>query len=93
MGLVDRVVEPWDLLGAARRYLERLAETSPPAAIAETKRLVYRHLGTTYEQAVREATKRKYLRPNAVDTLTGKNTGTGAGRGIPYIHCHEWDRP
>ncbi len=55
MGLVDRVVEPWDLLGAARRYLERLAETSPPAAIAETKRLVYRHLGTTYEQAVREA--------------------------------------
>ncbi len=55
MGLVDRVVAPDDLLGAARDYIQRLAATSPPAAIAETKRLVYRHLGTGYEQALREA--------------------------------------
>ena len=39
-----------------------------------------RGLERAFERAVHEATKRKYLRPNAVDTLTGKNTGTGAGR-------------
>jgi fumarate hydratase class I len=42
---------------------------------------------------VREATSRKYLRPNAVDTLTGSNTGDGAGRGIPFLHFEEWDEP
>jgi fumarate hydratase class I len=42
---------------------------------------------------VQQATERKYLRPNAVDTLTGKNTGTGAGRGIPFVHFEEWDNP
>jgi fumarate hydratase class I len=42
---------------------------------------------------VREATSRRYLRPNAVDTLTGSNTGDGAGRGIPFLHFEEWDEP
>ena len=42
---------------------------------------------------MREATSRKYLRPNAVDTLTGSNTGDGAGRGIPFLHFEEWDEP
>ncbi len=52
---------------------------------------VTRDLAAAFEEAVREATKRTFLRPNAVDTLTGKNTGTGAGRGIPYLHFEEWD--
>lgn len=46
-----------------------------------------------FTAAVREATSRKYLRPNAVDTLTGSNTGDGAGRGIPSLHFEEWDEP
>jgi fumarate hydratase class I len=50
-----------------------------------------RALAADFEAAVTEATKRRYLRPNAVDTLTGRNTGTGAGRGIPFIHFEEWD--
>jgi fumarate hydratase class I len=50
-----------------------------------------RQLAAAFEEAVREATNRKYLRPNAVDTLTGKNTGTGSGRGIPHLHFEEWD--
>jgi fumarate hydratase class I len=49
-----------------------------------------RELGEAFRQAVGEATKKAYLRPNAVDTLTGKNTGTGAGRGIPFLHFEEW---
>jgi fumarate hydratase class I len=46
-----------------------------------------------FEAAVREATARTYLRPNAVNTLTGANTGDGAGRGIPFLHFEEWDEP
>ena len=52
-----------------------------------------RGLRADFETAVREATARKYLRPNAVDTLTGSNTGDGSGRGIPFLHFEEWDEP
>ena len=44
-------------------------------------------------EAVRRATAEKLLRENAVDTLTGRNTGTGQAPGIPSVHCEEWDRP
>jgi fumarate hydratase class I len=50
-------------------------------------------LRSDFDAAVREATSRRYLRPNAVDTLTGSNTGDGAGRGIPFLHFEEWDEP
>jgi fumarate hydratase class I len=50
-----------------------------------------RMLAKAFTAAVEKATERKYLRPNAVDTLSGRNTGTGTGRGIPFIHFHEWD--
>lgn len=52
-----------------------------------------RILREAFEEAVRTATARSYLRPNAVETLTGRNTGHGAGRGIPHIHFEEWERP
>ncbi len=52
-----------------------------------------RALGLAFEEAVRQATARQFLRPNAVDTLTGRNTGNGAGRAIPYLHFEEWERP
>jgi fumarate hydratase class I len=39
-----------------------------------------------------EATKKYYLRPNAVDSLTNKNSGNGVGREIPSLHFEEWDR-
>lgn len=38
--------------------------------------------------AVREATKKAYLRPNAVDAITGENSGDNVGKGSPYIHFH-----
>lgn len=43
-------------------------------------------------QAVRRATAKNLLRENAVDTLTGRNTGDGAAPSIPTVHCEEWDR-
>jgi fumarate hydratase class I len=44
-------------------------------------------------EAVRQATAKNLLRENAVDTLTGRNTGTGQAPSIPSVHCEEWDRP
>src|SRR5690606_28421080 len=39
------------------------------------------------------ATQRAYLRPNAVDSLTGKNSGDNTGEDFPTIHFHERDEP
>ena len=55
IGLVDKLAEPERLIDTAREYIERLAVTSSPAAIAETKRLVYRHAGSDLLTALREA--------------------------------------
>jgi len=42
--------------------------------------------------AAMEATRRAYLRPNAVCPVTGKNTGDNTGSRFPYTHYHEWER-
>lgn len=39
------------------------------------------------------ATASGYLRPNSVDTLSGKNTGNEPGRGMPIVHVHEHSGP
>ncbi len=41
--------------------------------------------------AVAEATKRGKLRPNSVDSLTGKNTGDNLGIETPVIHFDQWE--
>ncbi len=43
-------------------------------------------------EAVKEATSRSYLRPNAVDSLTNKNSGNGVGKAQPWVHFEEWDK-
>ncbi len=46
------------------------------------------------EQIIRSmivATERAYLRPNAVDSLTGKNSGNNTGEDFPTIHFYEWN--
>jgi fumarate hydratase class I len=40
--------------------------------------------------AVSEATRRGKLRPNSVDSLTGKNSGDNLGTETPVIHFHQW---
>lgn len=44
-------------------------------------------------EAVKEATKKSYLRPNAVDSVTGRNTGDNVGTGSPYVHFHARRKP
>src|SRR3954469_17026448 len=41
--------------------------------------------------AVREATRRDKLRPNSVDSITGKNSGDNLGPGTPIIHFDQWE--
>lgn len=49
-----------------------------------------RKLRTQIRAAVAEATRKSYLRPNAVDSITGKNTGDNLGDDhYPTIHFEE----
>ncbi|MGE5361155.1 MAG: FumA C-terminus/TtdB family hydratase beta subunit [Bacteroidales bacterium] len=43
-------------------------------------------------EAIAEATRRGKLRPNSVDSITGKNSGNNLGPGTPVIHFEQWDR-
>ncbi len=41
-------------------------------------------------EAVAEATRRGKLRPNSVDSLTGKNSGNNLGVETPVLHFEQW---
>ncbi len=49
------------------------------------------HLRKAIKLAVAEATKRGKLRPNSVDSLTGKNSGDNLGDETPVIHFDQWE--
>jgi fumarate hydratase class I len=42
-------------------------------------------------EAIAEATKLGKLRPNSVDSLTGKNSGNNLGEGTPVMHFEQWE--
>lgn len=42
-------------------------------------------------EAVAEATRRGKLRPNSVDSLTGKNSGDNLGEETPVMHFEQWE--
>jgi len=42
-------------------------------------------------EAVAEATRHGKLRPNSVDSLTGKNSGDNLGAETPVIHFEQWE--
>jgi fumarate hydratase class I len=42
-------------------------------------------------EAVAETTAKSYLRPNSVDSLTGKNPGNNLGEEFPTFHFEEWE--
>src|SRR6202034_848119 len=51
--------------------------------------IVIRH---AIQAAVAEATRLGKLRPNSVDSLTGKNSGDNLGPGTPVIHFEQWEQ-
>ncbi len=44
------------------------------------------------EEAIVEATKAGRLRPNSVDSITGKNSGNNLGPGTPVYHFEQWEK-
>jgi fumarate hydratase, class I len=50
-----------------------------------------RKLTEQIKRAVAIATEKSYLRPNAVDAISGDNSGNNTGVEFPTIHFHEWD--
>ncbi len=49
------------------------------------------HLKKAIFEAVVEATRLGKLRPNSVDSLTGKNSGNNLGEETPVIHFEQWE--
>ncbi|MDR2105289.1 MAG: fumarate hydratase, partial [Deferribacteraceae bacterium] len=45
------------------------------------------------KEGVKRATAKQYLRPNAVNSLTGRNSENNIGVGAPNIAFHQWDNP
>jgi fumarate hydratase, class I len=43
-------------------------------------------------EAIKEATKRGKLRPNTVDSITGKNSGNNIGNGAPVFYWEQWEK-
>lgn len=44
------------------------------------------------KQAIVQATKDGKLRPNSVDSLTGKNSGDNLGEGLPVVKFEQWEK-
>jgi fumarate hydratase class I len=59
--------------------------------VHHARELSTRQIRKQLEKAVAEATRRSYLRPNAVDSLTGRNSGNNLGVGFPTCHFEEWE--
>src|SRR5579883_2379069 len=48
-------------------------------------------LAKAIRESVAEATRRGKLRPNSVDSITGKNSGNNLGTETPVIHFEQWE--
>ena len=70
IGLVEYLVQPEALLETAREYIKTIARDAAPLTVAESKDLVYRHLGLGYREALTEADQvqwRALARPDATE--------------------------
>lgn len=50
------------------------------------------YIETEIKSATREARKKSYLRPNAVNPVTGENSGDNTGINFPTIHFKQWKK-
>jgi enoyl-CoA hydratase/carnithine racemase len=54
LGLVEHLAPAEELVDSACAYVRRIAASASPASVADTKRMVYRHAGMGYPDALRE---------------------------------------
>lgn len=90
------------VLSAILKNIERAREKSTPICQDTGTNIYYvtvpegfsmRKISKIIHSATRDATIKGYLRPNAVDPVTGKNSGDNTGIMSPDIHFDEWDEP
>lgn len=70
IGYVQQVVPATELVDAAVAYVDDLAARTSPGSLADTKRLVYRHIGMDYSSAFAEADDAAWVaisRPDAAE--------------------------
>jgi fumarate hydratase class I len=99
----DREEEGSAAEGALNTILENVAvarENSTPICqdtgvpifyVYYPQKMSTRRLREQIEAGVAEATARSYLRPNAVDPISGRNSGNNLGMGFPTFHFEEWE--
>jgi fumarate hydratase class I len=90
-GALDTILENVDL---ARRGSSPICQDTgtPLFYVRHPAGWSTRALRAQIRQAVAEATKRAYLRPNAVDSVSGRNSGNNLGdEAFPTIHFEEVD--
>ncbi|OGV53097.1 MAG: fumarate hydratase [Lentisphaerae bacterium GWF2_52_8] len=51
-----------------------------------------RALEDCIRRATRAATEKSWLRPNSVDSVSGKNSGDNTGIFAPFVHFEEWEK-
>jgi len=54
IGLVEHLSSPEKLVDDACAYIRKIAASASPASVADTKRMVYRHAGVGYPEALQE---------------------------------------
>ena len=88
-GALDSILQNVDL--ARRESIPICQDTGTPIFyVKHAEGWSTRRLREQIRAAVAEATRRSYLRPNAVDALTDKNSGNNLGdEAFPMIHFEE----
>jgi enoyl-CoA hydratase/carnithine racemase len=71
LGLVEHLTEPEELVNRACDYVRRIAASASPASVADTKRMVYRHAGMGYPEALREVDKVQWAAVSRPDAAEG----------------------
>ncbi|MFA7195284.1 MAG: fumarate hydratase [Candidatus Neomarinimicrobiota bacterium] len=81
--------------GLAMRQQQPLCQDTgvPHFYIEHPQQLSVLEIQHALEKSVAKATKRGFLRPNAVDPLTEKNSGDNLGRAFPQFNFEEHDHP
>jgi fumarate hydratase class I len=89
-GAVDTILEN---IGMSRRTFRPICQDTgtPIFYVWYPEGWSQRKLREQITQAVQIATEKAYLRPNAVEALSGKNSGDNTGVDFPTIHFEEWE--
>ncbi len=80
-------------VGLARQLSSPVCQDTgtPIFEIYHPQHVSTREVTAAVRRACALATQRAFLRPNAVDSVTGINSGDNTGVDFPTLHFHEWD--